>query len=163
ALLEAPSSDRTRALREQTDRKLGNSAATAMAAATTVADMHAALLPVVDLAATPDVMPCGAMVLQPSEERRRSASHSRTADLTDWIVGTAVDRILTGLGGKGGRSPRPDVILDVKVCDPAMGSGAFLVEACRYLGDALVEAWRAHDARPEIPPDEDEVVFARRL
>ena len=44
-----------------------------------------------------------------------------------------------------------------------MGSGAFLVEACRQLGDALVEAWRAHDAVPEIPPDEDEVVFARRL
>ena len=44
-----------------------------------------------------------------------------------------------------------------------MGSGAFLVEACRQLGDALVEAWRAHDETPEIPSDEDEVIFARRL
>src|ERR1035437_6993223 len=44
-----------------------------------------------------------------------------------------------------------------------MGSGAFLVEACRQLGDALVEAWRAHDVVPAIPPDEDEVIFARRL
>ena len=44
-----------------------------------------------------------------------------------------------------------------------MGSGAFLVEACRYLGDAVVEAWRAHDVRPAIPADEDEAVFARRL
>ena len=32
-------------------------------------------------------------------------------------------------------------ILDLKVCDPAMGSGAFLVQACRYLGEKLVEAW----------------------
>src|SRR5262249_56557951 len=43
------------------------------------------------------------------------------------------------------------------------GPGASLLESCRYLGDALVESWRAHDARPAIPPDEDEVVFARRL
>ena len=44
-----------------------------------------------------------------------------------------------------------------------MGSGAFLVEACRQLGDALVEAWRVHGEVPEIPPDEDEGIFARRL
>ena len=44
-----------------------------------------------------------------------------------------------------------------------MGSGAFLVEACRQLGDALVEAWHAHGEVPAIPPDEDEVIFARRL
>ena len=35
----------------------------------------------------------------------------------------------------------PAEILDLKVCDPAMGSGAFLVQACRYLGDRLVDAW----------------------
>jgi len=54
-------------------------------------------------------------------------------------------------------------ILDLKVCDPAMGSGAFLVEACRQLGDALVEAWHTHGEVPAIPLDEDEVIFARRL
>ena len=37
-----------------------------------------------------------------------------------------------------------------------MGSGAFLVEACRQLADALIESWRAHDAVPEIPADENE-------
>ena len=63
----------------------------------------------------------------------------------------------------GAHSPLPEQILDLKVCDPAMGSGAFLVEACRQLGDALVEAWHAHDAVPAIPPDEDEVIYARRL
>jgi hypothetical protein len=47
----------------------------------------------------------------------------------------------------------------LKVCDPAMGSGAFLVESCRQLADALVEAWNAHGGRPELPPDEDEVVL----
>jgi type I restriction-modification system DNA methylase subunit len=42
-------------------------------------------------------------------------------------------------------------ILDLKICDPAMGSGAFLVEACRQLGDAFVEAWHAHGEVPAIP------------
>ena len=32
-------------------------------------------------------------------------------------------------------------ILDLKVCDPAMGSGAFLAQVARYLGDRLYEAW----------------------
>lgn len=41
--------------------------------------------------------------------------------------------------------PRPAEILKLKVLDPAMGSGHFLVEACRYLGDALYEACRLCD------------------
>ncbi|TWT80494.1 hypothetical protein CA13_19130 [Planctomycetes bacterium CA13] len=61
-------------------------------------------------------------------------------------------------------TPHPSQILDLKICDPAMGSGAFLVEACRQLGDELIKAWYAHDAVPtDIPPDEDEVLYARRL
>lgn len=44
-----------------------------------------------------------------------------------------------------------------------MGSGAFLVEACRQLGDELVKAWHAHGCVPRIPPDEDELLHARRL
>jgi hypothetical protein len=60
-------------------------------------------------------------------------------------------------------TPHPSQILDLKICDPAMGSGAFLVETCRQLGDQLITAWHAHDAIPtDIPPDEDEVLYARR-
>ncbi len=62
-----------------------------------------------------------------------------------------------------GAAPTPRQILDLKVCDPAMGSGAFLVEACRLLGDELVKAWHVHDEVPVIPPDEDEILHARRL
>ena len=55
-------------------------------------------------------------------------------------------------------------MLALKVCDPAMGSGAFLVEACRQLAARLVEAWRVHPSlRPTLPPDEDEELHARRL
>jgi hypothetical protein len=40
--------------------------------------------------------------------------------------------------------PRPSSeIRQLRVADIAMGSGAFLVAACRYLADRLVEAWQA--------------------
>ena len=124
--------------------------------------LHAALDPVIDRNATPDLVPEGAMVLQPSEERRRSGSHYTPRELTEPIVRTALAPIFDRLRAEADGPLRPEQILDLKVCDPAMGSGAFLVEACRQLGDALVEAWQAHDAMPEIPPDENEIVFARR-
>ena len=88
------------------------------------------------------------MVLQPSEERRRSGSHYTPRALTQPIVRTTLEPILARLRGTDGRPPRPAQILDLKVCDPAMGSGAFLVEACRQLGDALVETWHAHGEVP---------------
>jgi hypothetical protein len=44
-----------------------------------------------------------------------------------------------------------------------MGSGAFLVEVCRQLGDELVRAWHVHHCVPKLPPDEDEVLHARRV
>jgi hypothetical protein len=44
-----------------------------------------------------------------------------------------------------------------------MGSGAFLVEVCRQLGDELIKAWYVHEMLPtDIPPDEDELLYARR-
>lgn len=41
--------------------------------------------------------------------------------------------------------PQPAAILALKVVDKAMGSGHFLVEACRFLGEALYEACRRCD------------------
>jgi hypothetical protein len=163
ALLAEPTAKRAGWIEDRADRKLTDTAKRAVAAATTVEDLHAALLPVIDPAATPDLVPKGAMVLQPSEERRRSGSHYTPRILTEPIVRTTLDPILARLRAMDGRPPRPAQILDLKVCDPAMGSGAFLVEACRQLGEALVEAWHAHGDVPAIPPDEDEIIFARRL
>jgi hypothetical protein len=163
ALLREPAAKRDKWLQEQADRKFSDGVTKAVASAASVEDLHAALQPVVDVAATPDLVPKGAVVLQPSEARRRSGSHYTPRELTEPIVRTTLEPILTRLRGSDGRSPRPAQILELKVCDPAMGSGAFLVETCRQLGDALVEAWHAHGEVPAIPPDEDEVVFARRL
>jgi hypothetical protein len=168
ALLAEPAAKRDKWIHERADRKLTDTVKKAVAAASSIEDLHAALLPVIDLAATPDIVPKGAMVLQPSEERRRSGSHYTPRSLTEPIVRTTLEPILTRLSSVNFQAnqpvpPTPAQILDLKVCDPAMGSGAFLVEACRQLGDALIEAWRVHGGRPEIPPDEDEVVHGRRL
>jgi hypothetical protein len=113
----------------------------------------------VALEATPNIVPAGSMVLQPSEERRRSGSHYTPRSLTEPIVRTTLRPILERLG----ENPTPEQILVLKVCDIAVGSGAFLVEADRQLGDALVKAWYAHKCMPKIPPDEDELLHARRL
>ncbi|HEX3534608.1 MAG TPA: DNA methyltransferase [Gemmatimonadaceae bacterium] len=163
ALLAQSAEKREKWIAERADRKLTENVKRAVKAATTLEDLHDALSAVVDRHATPDLVPGGAMVLQPSEERRRSGSHYTPTTLTKPIVETTLEPILKRLRGKDDRPPTPEQILDLKVCDPAMGSGAFLVETCRQLGAALVESWRFHDAMPPIPFDEDEVVFAQRL
>ena len=42
-------------------------------------------------------------------------------------------------------------IVDLKIVDPACGSGAMLVSACRYLADRVVEAWYAGDVAGGVP------------
>lgn len=163
ALLAEDAGKRGKWIQDRGDRKLPPRVASAVKDAVTVEDLHGALLSLVDGAATPDLLPQGAMALQPSEERRRSGSHYTPRTLTEPIVRTTLEPVLGALRGDSGQPPSPEAILDLKVCDPAMGSGAFLVEACRQLADTLIEAWNVHGGRPAIPPDEDEVVFARRL
>jgi len=303
-LLAAKPADRAKWLKEKTDQSLTGQAAAALKGAATPEDAVAALERKVAFSATPRVVPAGAMVLQPSDERRRSGSHYTPRTLTEPIVETTLRPILERLGvgrsdlGGGGRkeghsgrqdplvsrpqsvatgdgpgsgmlpgdqglspggdvwidqpdsasgggdsrehrggtrsrveegiptipshstgepsragntldaqrsrrsdagshiehsasdrrSTRPDAqlsaagtpnptpqllapnsfltpeqILDLKVCDPAMGSGAFLVAVCRLLADLLVRAWHAHKCVPTIPPDEDEILHARRI
>jgi hypothetical protein len=107
----------------------------------------------------PVTVPAGGIYLQPTEERRRSGSHYTPRSLTQPIVKTTLDPVLAQLGD----NPTPEQILGLKVCDPAMGSGAFLVEACRYLGEKLEKAWNTHRLMPPIPADQDPLLHARRI
>lgn len=43
-----------------------------------------------------------------------------------------------------GRVRPPEVLLDLTICDPAMGSGSFLVAALRVLADLVVQSLRLH-------------------
>ena len=108
---------------------------------------------------TPSLMPVGSLYLQPGEERRRSGSHYTPRALTEPIVKETLRPILSALG----ENPTPEQILELKVCDLAMGSGAFLVESCRQLAERLLEAWNKQNVLPEIPIDEEPLLYARRL
>jgi len=157
-LVNTPAGDRLKWLADYADQKLTGKAVDELKAAKTIDQLLVALDRKIDKEVTPNVVPKGAMIFQPSNERRRSGSHYTPSALTAPIVETALAPVLRRLG----QNPTPEQILQLKVCDPAMGSGAFLVEACRQLGDALVKAWHMHNSVPPIPPDEDEVLHARR-
>jgi Eco57I restriction-modification methylase/MmeI, target recognition domain len=158
-LLESKASDRSKLLRELTEQELSGDAEKALKSAASVDDLLAALERKIARNATPSVVARGAMVLQPTDERRRSGSHYTPRSFTEPIVRTTLRPILERLG----KHPTPEQILDLKICDLAVGSAAFLVEACRQLGDQLVRAWQHHGRRPPLPPDETEELLARRL
>ena len=108
----------------------------------------------------------GQLVLQPGEERRRTSSHYTPRTLSSRIVQRTLEPLLAAMGD----APTAARILDLKVCDPAMGSGAFLVEACRFLADQLVAAWTreaiadASAGEPgPLPGEPDPLAHARRL
>ncbi len=159
ALLAAKPAERAKWITEQADQKVTGQAADALKKAASLDDLLAALEKKIAWHATPSVVPKAAMILQPSDERRRSGSHYTPRSLTEPIVRTTLRPVLARLGP----NPSPDQILDLNVCDPAMGSGAFLVATCRQLGDELVKAWHVHNQVPKLPPDEDEILYARRL
>lgn len=101
----------------------------------------------------------GTLVLQPGAERRRTSSHYTPRSLSGPIVRRALEPLFKAMGD----APSSDRILNLKICDPAMGSGAFLVEACRFLGDQLVAAW-TREGKVDLAPKGDDIVMrARRL
>ena len=158
-LLALDRGKRGKALQDRADRKLPTQAAALLRDADTPVGLVEALDSVVDRTVTPDIVPAGTSVLQPTDERRRSGSHYTPRSLTEPIVSEALRPIFERLGP----AVTPEELLDLKVLDPAMGSGAFLVESCRQLASKLVEAWSVHDKPPDLPPDEDELLHARRL
>lgn len=99
----------------------------------------------------PLVHPAGAYVVTTGSDRRETGTHYTPKSLTEAIVAETLTPI--AYVGPAEGKPRaewvlrsPEELLDLKVCDPAMGSGAFLVQACRWLAERLVEAW----ARAEV-------------
>ena len=67
-----------------------------------------------------------------SERRKASGSFYTPRSLTEFVVRRTLAPLVAGAS--------PERILDLRVLDPAMGSGAFLVAACRYLASAYEAA-----------------------
>jgi hypothetical protein len=94
----------------------------------------------------PLVHPAGAFVVVLGSDRRETGTHYTPKSLTERIVEETLTPVVyqgpsNGLPRSEWRLKTTAQLLDLKVCDPAMGSGAFLVQACRFLGARLVEAW----------------------
>jgi hypothetical protein len=159
ALLAVRPADRKKRLAELEVASLTAKEEKAVAEAAGVNALADALSGKVDEDATPSLAPPGQPLLQATDERRRSGSHYTPRSLTQPIVAETLRPILERLGPK----VTPEQVLSLKVLDPAMGSGAFLVEACRQLADALVKAWDVYGVRLELPPDEDALLHAKRL
>jgi len=136
----------------------------------------------------PAVIPAGSAYVTAGAERRATGTHYTPRSLTEPIVQHTLEPLVY-VGPAQGK-PReqwalrtPQEILGLKVCDMAMGSGAFLVQACRYLSERLVEALGKETSRQgakaqrkdggsslgalaalrEAADDEERLLLARRL
>lgn len=108
---------------------------------------------------TPQGLQPGSLILQPTAERRRSGSHYTPRALTEPIVAEAFRPWLE----RCNHLPTAEQILALKVCDPAMGSGAFLVAMCRFLAGWLVQAWEREGYPETFRQEWDKDNYARRL
>ena len=162
-LLALPGAKRKAWLEEQAQADLPAKAATALKEASSEQELVAALAPRIDRRLFEGVEAAGSLVFQPTEERRRSGSHYTPAQLTRLTV---ADALLPWLERHGHR-PSPEDILALRICDPAMGSGAFLVELCRFLAELLVKAWGQNLPKELMPGGsaygEEPLIYARRL
>jgi type I restriction-modification system DNA methylase subunit len=75
-------------------------------------------------------------------ERRGSGSYSTPDHVVKHIVSNALSPVIQKKlkAARESRRKRSEAILSIRVCDPAMGSGHFLVETTEFLAEALVPA-----------------------
>jgi hypothetical protein len=87
-------------------------------------------------------------------DRQQSASYYTPEVLTRFTVGQALEELLD----QDGVTTAAEDILTFSVCEPALGSGAFAIEAVRQLADEYLQR-RQKELGTRIDPDE----YPRRL
>lgn len=100
----------------------------------------------------PVVIHAGSFYVTAGVERRTTGAHYTPRSLTEPIVQHTLEPLVyvgpaEGKPKSAWRLRTPAELLRLKLCDMAMGSGAFLVQAGRYLADRLIEAWELSDLR----------------
>ena len=98
----------------------------------------------------------GSIYVTVGTTRRSTGTHYTPPSLTGPIVQYTLEPLVyqgpaEGLPREQWQLKSPKEILGLKVCDMAMGSGAFLVQVCRYLAERLTEAWENEEKKH---PDE---------
>lgn len=94
----------------------------------------------------PVVVLPGGVYVTGGTDRRSSGTHYTPESLTKPVVRYTFEPMVyrgpsEGLSKNEWELHSPERILDLKVCDLACGSGAFLVAATEYLAERLMEAW----------------------
>jgi hypothetical protein len=96
----------------------------------------------------PVVINTGSVFVTAGTDRRSSGTHYTPKSLTEPIVQYTLEPLV--FVGPADGPPREHwtlrsakELLALKICDMACGSGAFLVQACRYMAAQLLEAWKA--------------------
>lgn len=82
-------------------------------------------------------------------ERQQSASYYTPEVLTRFTVGQALEELLD----QNDATTRADEILKLTICEPALGSGAFAIEAVRQLAGEYL-ARRQRELGEKIPPED---------
>ncbi|WCK55151.1 hypothetical protein PP175_03960 [Aneurinibacillus sp. Ricciae_BoGa-3] len=88
-------------------------------------------------------------------ERRETGTHYTPKSLTESIISTTLEPLVyngpsEGMKREEWRIKSSSEILNLKICDIAMGSGAFLVQACRWLAQRLIEAWALEEEEGKV-------------
>lgn len=82
-------------------------------------------------------------------ERQTSASYYSPEVLTKFVVSQALEELLD----QDGHGTTAEEILSLSVCEPALGSGAFAIEAVRQLAEQYLDR-REHETGERIDPEE---------
>lgn len=127
-----------------------------------------AILPFANLLRTdpwdePVVYRKDAFAVTSGSDRSNTGAHYTPKALTERIVGTTLEPVVyvgpaEGLPREEWTLKSAAELLDLKICDPAMGSGAFLVQTCRWLAEKVVQAWANAEEQGQSVTAEGEVV-----
>ena len=105
----------------------------------------------------PVVILPGNVFVTAGTDRRSTGTHYTPRSLTEPIVQYTLEPVVYVGPAEG--NPKEEwklkpakELLDLKICDMACGSGAFLVQAARYMSERVLEAWEeAKQANPSTP------------
>jgi hypothetical protein len=195
AFLNEQTSKSESALRNALEKKVEGDAASRLQTACGNEDaLFKRVLPFANLIRTdsfgkPVVIRKGSVYVTEGTDRRSSGTHYTPKSLTEPIVQYTLEPLVFDGAAEG--KPKEEwklrsakELLDLKICDMACGSAAFLVQTCRFLSELLANAWDLAEAEhpgvpgitPEgtastgapgetlIPKDANErLVYARRL
>ncbi|MDP9389479.1 MAG: hypothetical protein M3Q48_16580 [Actinomycetota bacterium] len=131
-----------------------------------------------DLRGLPVVVLPGSLFVTQTSTRRNTGAQYTTRALAEEVVRYALEPLVYEPGPQNEADPErwrlrtPAEILELRICDPAVGSGAILTAAGRYLADRLLESVVEHGpsqgpfagrlADLAAAPADDQTVLARR-